>query len=183
MVAAVRVHKHGGPEVLTFEDVEIPAPGQGQVRIKQHACGINFIDTYFRMGAYPSPVGLPFTPGQNPLVRRLYVILKRRAARMADHIISVCDAMTDEAAAAGLAPREKFTTVYSRMEVERFVHMTDSPAAAPMALRACWNTRASGLPAPTSPLTVTDSKYGSRPAVVSLVRCTSGAPLVSRARR
>ena len=63
MVAAVRVHKHGGPEVLTLEDVEIPAPGQGQVRIKQHACGINFIDTYFRMGAYPSPVGMPFIAG------------------------------------------------------------------------------------------------------------------------
>ena len=63
MVAAVRVHKHGGPEVLTFEDVEIPEPGQGQVRIKQHACGINFIDTYFRMGAYPSPVGMPFIAG------------------------------------------------------------------------------------------------------------------------
>jgi len=63
MVAAVRVHKHGGPEVLTFEDVEIPPPGQGQVRIKQHACGINFIDTYFRAGAYPSPVGMPFIAG------------------------------------------------------------------------------------------------------------------------
>ena len=63
MVAAVRVHTHGGPEVLTFEDAEIPAPGQGQVRIKQHACGINFIDTYFRMGAYPSPVGMPFIAG------------------------------------------------------------------------------------------------------------------------
>ena len=63
MVAAVRVHKHGGPEVLTFEDADVPAPGQGQVRIKQHACGINFIDTYFRMGAYPSPVGMPFIAG------------------------------------------------------------------------------------------------------------------------
>lgn len=63
MVAAVRVHKHGGPEVLTFEDIEVPAPGQGQIRIKQHACGVNFIDTYFRMGAYPSPVGMPFVVG------------------------------------------------------------------------------------------------------------------------
>ena len=63
MVAAVRVHKHGGPEVLTFEDVEVAAPGQGQVRLKQHACGINFIDTYFRKGMYPSPVGLPFVAG------------------------------------------------------------------------------------------------------------------------
>lgn len=63
MVAAVRVHKQGGPEVLTFEDIDVPAPGQGQIRIKQHACGVNFIDTYFRMGMYPSPVGLPFVSG------------------------------------------------------------------------------------------------------------------------
>ena len=63
MVAAVRVHKHGGPEVLTYEDIDVPAPGQGQIRIKQHACGVNFIDTYFRMGAYPSPVGMPFVAG------------------------------------------------------------------------------------------------------------------------
>ena len=63
MVAAVRVHKHGGPEVLTYEDVQIPAPGEGQVKIKQHACGINFIDTYFRGGLYPSPVGMPFIAG------------------------------------------------------------------------------------------------------------------------
>jgi NADPH:quinone reductase len=63
MVAAVRVHKHGGPEVLTFEQIDVPAPGQGQIKIKQHACGVNFIDTYFRMGAYPSPVGMPFVAG------------------------------------------------------------------------------------------------------------------------
>src|SRR5690349_9203112 len=63
MVAAVRVHKTGGPEVLTFEDIEIPAPGQGQVKIKQHASGVNFIDCYFRSGLYPSPVGMPFVAG------------------------------------------------------------------------------------------------------------------------
>jgi NADPH:quinone reductase len=63
MVAAVRVHKFGGPEVLTYEEVEVGAPGPGQVRIKQHASGINFIDTYFRMGMYPSPVGMPFVAG------------------------------------------------------------------------------------------------------------------------
>ena len=63
MVAAVRVHKAGGPEVLTFEDIEVPAPGPGQVKLKQHASGINYIDTYFRMGMYPSPVGMPFVAG------------------------------------------------------------------------------------------------------------------------
>src|SRR4051812_11513353 len=63
MVAAVRVHQHGGPEVLKFEEIDVPAPGQGQIKLKQHACGVNFIDTYFRMGMYPSPVGLPFVAG------------------------------------------------------------------------------------------------------------------------
>jgi NADPH2:quinone reductase len=63
MVAAVRVHKVGGPEAMTYEEIEIGAPGQGQIRVKQHACGVNFIDTYFRMGMYPSPVGSPFVVG------------------------------------------------------------------------------------------------------------------------
>jgi len=63
MVAAVRVHKTGGPEVLTYEEIELPAPGAGQIRVKQHASGVNFIDTYFRMGMYPSPVALPFVVG------------------------------------------------------------------------------------------------------------------------
>jgi NADPH2:quinone reductase len=62
MVAAVRVHKVGGPEVLTFEDVDVPAPGQGQVRVKQHAAGLNYIDTYFRSGLYPAP-SMPFVIG------------------------------------------------------------------------------------------------------------------------
>ena len=63
MVAAVRVHKTGGPEVLTFEDIDVPAPGPGQIRVRQAACGVNYIDTYFRMGMYPSPVGMPFVAG------------------------------------------------------------------------------------------------------------------------
>ncbi len=63
MVAAVRVHKVGGPEVLTYEDVQVPAPGPGQIKVRNHACGVNFIDTYFRMGMYPSPVGMPFVSG------------------------------------------------------------------------------------------------------------------------
>ncbi|MGA3310157.1 MAG: quinone oxidoreductase [Xanthobacteraceae bacterium] len=63
MVAAVRVHKFGGPEVLTYEDITVPAPGAGQIRVKQHACGVNYIDVYFRMGMYPPPGGLPFVVG------------------------------------------------------------------------------------------------------------------------
>src|SRR5260221_11717537 len=64
MVAAVRVHKTGGPDVLTYEDVPVAAPGPGQIKIRNHASGVNFIDTYFRSGMYPSPVGLPFVSGK-----------------------------------------------------------------------------------------------------------------------
>ncbi len=63
MVAAVRVHKVGGPEVLTYEEVEVPAPGAGQLRVKQHAIGVNYTDVYFRVGMYPHPAGLPFIVG------------------------------------------------------------------------------------------------------------------------
>jgi len=63
MVAAIRVHRHGGPDVLTFEEIEVGAPGEEHIRIRQHACGVNFIDTYFRTGLYPPPAGLPFVAG------------------------------------------------------------------------------------------------------------------------
>src|SRR5437868_15384341 len=62
MVAAVRVHKPGGPEVMKYEEVEVGAPGQGQIRVLTHACGLNYIDTYFRSGLYPPPP-LPFVLG------------------------------------------------------------------------------------------------------------------------
>jgi NADPH:quinone reductase len=63
MVGMVRVHAVGGPEVLRFEQVEVGAPGRGQVRLRQTAVGLNFIDVYFRTGLYPA-ASLPFTPGQ-----------------------------------------------------------------------------------------------------------------------
>ena len=44
MTKAVRVHKVGGPEALVYEAIEVPAPGPGEVRIRQHAVGLNFID-------------------------------------------------------------------------------------------------------------------------------------------
>jgi NADPH2:quinone reductase len=59
---AIRIHHTGGPEVLKLEEVDLPKPGKGEVRLRQHAVGLNFIDVYFRNGFYPAP-GLPFTPG------------------------------------------------------------------------------------------------------------------------
>ena len=61
MVHAIRVHEAGGPEVLQWEEVDIGEPGPGQVRLRQHAVGLNYIDVYHRTGLYPQP--LPFTPG------------------------------------------------------------------------------------------------------------------------
>jgi len=53
MAKAVRYHKQGGPEVLQVDDVQVGEPGQGQVRIKHTAIGVNFVDTYQRSGLYP----------------------------------------------------------------------------------------------------------------------------------
>jgi NADPH2:quinone reductase len=61
MANAIRVHKHGGPEALSYETIEVGAPGAGQVKLKQHAIGVNFIDVYQRTGLYPQT--LPFSPG------------------------------------------------------------------------------------------------------------------------
>jgi len=61
MPHAIRVHETGGPEVLKWEEIDVAGPGSGQVRLRQEAAGLNFIDVYHRTGLYPQP--LPFTPG------------------------------------------------------------------------------------------------------------------------
>ena len=61
MTKAVRYHKTGGPEVLQLDEVEVGDPGQGQVRVRHTAIGVNFIDTYQRSGLYP--MQLPQTAG------------------------------------------------------------------------------------------------------------------------
>ena len=61
-VKAVRVHEFGGPEVMRIEEVDVPAPRKGEVRVRFHAAGVNYIDTYFRQGAYKPPT-MPFIPG------------------------------------------------------------------------------------------------------------------------
>jgi NADPH2:quinone reductase len=61
MSHAIRIHQTGGSEVMQWEEVEVGAPGPGQIRLKQTAVGLNFIDVYHRTGLYPLP--LPFVPG------------------------------------------------------------------------------------------------------------------------
>ncbi|WP_024880308.1 quinone oxidoreductase [Methylosinus sp. LW3] len=61
MVKAIRIYETGGPQVLRYEEVELPAPGPGEAQIVQRAIGVNYIDVYLRSGAYPAD--LPFIPG------------------------------------------------------------------------------------------------------------------------
>ncbi len=62
MTKAVRIHSHGGADAMRLEDVEIGEPGPGQVRLRQTAIGLNFIDVYYRTGLYPTPT-MPATLG------------------------------------------------------------------------------------------------------------------------
>jgi NADPH2:quinone reductase len=61
MSHAIRIHETGGPEVLRWDEVEVGEAGSGQVRLRQEAAGLNFIDVYHRQGLYPQQ--LPFVPG------------------------------------------------------------------------------------------------------------------------
>ncbi|MEZ5577902.1 MAG: alcohol dehydrogenase catalytic domain-containing protein, partial [Candidatus Competibacteraceae bacterium] len=62
MPKAIRIHEHGGPEVLRWEEVEVGEPGPGQLRVRHGAVGLNYIDVYHRTGLYPLP-SLPWTLG------------------------------------------------------------------------------------------------------------------------
>jgi NADPH:quinone reductase len=62
MTRGVRIHEYGGPEVLKWEKAGVGAPGPGEVKLRQSAIGLNYIDVYMRTGFYPQP-SLPFIPG------------------------------------------------------------------------------------------------------------------------
>jgi NADPH2:quinone reductase len=119
MSHAIRVHEYGGPDVLKWNEVTVGAPGPGEVKIKQTAIGLNFIDIYQRTGLYPQP-SLPFIPGSEGAgvvtaigegVRDLKV--GRRVAYAgpvgayaeerlipADRVVKIADDVSDEIAAA-----------------------------------------------------------------------------------
>jgi len=61
MPHAMRVYEYGGPEKLRWEEIQVGAPGEGQVLVRNTAVGLNFVDIYQRSGLYQTP--LPFTPG------------------------------------------------------------------------------------------------------------------------
>ena len=57
----IRLHRHGGPEELVWEEYDVPEPGPGQALLRHTAVGLNFIDVYQRTGLYPQ--AMPFVPG------------------------------------------------------------------------------------------------------------------------
>jgi NADPH2:quinone reductase len=63
MTKAIRIHTHGCPEVMKYENVPTPEPGPGEALIRHAAIGLNYIDVYFRTGLYKAP-GMPLIIGQ-----------------------------------------------------------------------------------------------------------------------
>jgi NADPH2:quinone reductase len=56
MAKAIRFERAGVPEVMKYVDIDVPAPADGEIRVKHHAVGLNYIDVYFRSGLYPLPL-------------------------------------------------------------------------------------------------------------------------------
>lgn len=78
--------------------------------------------------------GASFHFGQNPILHHAYRFAERRAARWCEHFITVCDAMIDQYVAAGVATRDRFTTIYSGMDVDRFLQPSRSASEVRSAL-------------------------------------------------
>ena len=119
MVQAIRFARTGGPEVLEWQQVEVGKPGQGQVRLRHTAVGLNYIDTYQRSGLYPMPLpsGLgseaagvveeigPGVTGLKPGDRVAYAggplgAYSEARVMPADRLVPVPDGITDQQAAA-----------------------------------------------------------------------------------
>ena len=69
MPHAIRIHKHGGPEVMVWEEVALAKPGPGEALIRQTAIGLNFVDVYNRSGLYPAQLPAGLGAGLEPAAR------------------------------------------------------------------------------------------------------------------
>jgi NADPH:quinone reductase-like Zn-dependent oxidoreductase len=88
MPRAIRIHETGGPEVLRLEDVEVTAPGEGEVQVQHTAIGVNFIDVYDRSGLYPQK-SMPAGLGREAAGIVTAVGKKARGFRVGEHVAYV----------------------------------------------------------------------------------------------
>lgn len=120
MSKVIKIHAHGGPEALSWEDGDPGRPGPGEALVRHTAIGLNFLDTYYRSGLYPAPYGLPLVPGSEaagkvvevgegvgwlkPGDRVAYATpigaYAEERVIAADRLVKVPDGVTDEQAAA-----------------------------------------------------------------------------------
>ena len=86
MPNAIRVHRHGGPEVLSWEAVDVGSPGAGEVLVRHTAIGVNFSDVYLRTGLYPHalPSGIG---GEAAGVVEWRSAAKVKGLRAGDHVV------------------------------------------------------------------------------------------------
>ena len=87
MPKAIRLYQHGGPEVLKWEEVEVAAPGVGEVVVRHTAVGLNFSDVYLRTGLYPRP--LPCGVGSEAAGVIETVGKKVKGFKVGDHVVYV----------------------------------------------------------------------------------------------
>ena len=86
---AARITRTGGPEVIEWIDVDLPAPGPGEVLVRNTAVGLNYIDTYFRSGLYPTE--LPGGLGSEAAGVRADHVLNHRAEDIAARVREITD--------------------------------------------------------------------------------------------
>lgn len=118
MAHAIRIHATGGPDVLSWDDVSVGAPGSGQVLLRQHAVGLNYIDVYHRSGLYklaalPAVIGMEgagtveavgpevseFKPGDRVAYAGVLGAYAQERLIPADRLVRLPDAISFETAA------------------------------------------------------------------------------------
>ncbi|KAL8539538.1 hypothetical protein ACS0TY_001228 [Phlomoides rotata] len=98
MVKAIRIHEFGGPEVLKWEDVEVGEPRYGEIKVKNKAIGLNFIDVYFRKGLFRAST-MPFIPGMEAVGVVIAVgpgITGRKVGDLVAYVLSPMGAYAEE---------------------------------------------------------------------------------------
>lgn len=115
MTRAVRVHEVGGPEAMRVEEIELGAPGKGEVLVRNRAIGVNFIDTYYRSGLYAAP-SLPFTVGNEAAGEVAEVGLGVKDFKPGDRV--VCQTTLGAYAEARIVPADRLVKLPRNISYE-----------------------------------------------------------------